>query len=262
MSSIPFKRILLWAVLLIHGLFLFSLFLSPAQTAKRHQRMRVQAVRPNIPAPKIATAPAPKPKPKAIAKPTEAQRPQTLQTPPPSKQPILKQNKKTAPSKANANTPSSKSKKAAAPSPKKQIVSDDLLQELEQNIAKMETKPVKQKALTPLATAARPIELSSTKALETSILETSNEELKELLVQELQSMLHLPEHGEVKMRLVIRSDGSLREINVLKTASKKNEAYLQSELPKHIFSFLANPCLKEKDHTFVITFCSEKLFSN
>jgi uncharacterized protein YbcI len=85
----------------------------------------------------------------------------------------------------------------------------------------------------------------------------TSEDLRELLVLELRNSLHLPDFGEVTMRLVLRRDGSVAEVKVLKSASKKNSEYLERELPRHSFSFISDLNLKDAERNFVITFCNE-----
>ncbi len=263
--TISFKRCLTWIITGIHALFFLSLFFAPSLSPRREQRMTVKLHQPKISAPKaavqITSSSDRRQKTAPIAKNTPSHKEVHRKPATSQKKPQQKPTIKPSSSNTISKNREIKAKKSPLAEPKQPAVSEDLIKELEESIAKMDapqrngarsayaSKPARKlmHAPTPL-TSFDPIPMGEA---------ISSEALKELLVQELRSMLHLPEYGEVKMKLTIRSDGSIREVIVLKTASKKNEEYLQKELPKHAFQFLQDLGSQEKELSFVITFCND-----
>lgn len=71
------------------------------------------------------------------------------------------------------------------------------------------------------------------------------------LISQLHEALYLPEHGEVKIELQLRKDGSVAKMVVLKAESVKNKHYLEKNLPSLRFPLLS------EDKKFVLTFCNE-----
>ncbi len=173
------------------------------------------------------------------------------------KKTVVKSNgptKKTAPVKP---TPQTKSQKNSGTSK----ISRGLAKELEESIAKIDEKRdnFSSKARSANANKAPPAPMTRLSSLDSMplVATASSDEIRELLVQELREVLHLPDFGEVKVRLSFRVDGSIAEVKVLKADSKKNKEYLERELPRHGFPFIADLRLTEKERSFVISFCNE-----
>ncbi len=234
----------------LHAFFLIMLLFGSKFVPKNTKRISVKVLQEKrIPTLKtstpIATSSAVKAPP--VAKPTP--KPVPKKKPVAAKKPLPVE-KKTAP----------KAKKTPKAEVKKPIVSENLARELEESIAKIDQKQDKFKQKKPNASEKKqePIALASLSSFDhVPLAFSSNGEIKELLVQELQHVLHLPDFGEVKVRLQFRSDGSIEEVKVLQAASKKNRDYLEKELPKQSFPFLADLGLKEKERSFVITFYND-----
>jgi len=255
------KRALTYFIVGLH-LFFFCSFVFGSYLPKKKHRIAVHSVRLKTPPPvqqlqtKTATA-AKKPSSPATAQSTKAPQPQPQQLP--STRPMQK--KKPSSTTTTPNTAKKKEVKTVKRSP---AVSQKLIKELEESIAKIDEKPDKFKSekysAKTKSQVQAPIVLNSLES-EPYIGPFSEratlEDLRELLVLELKNSLHLPDFGEVTMRLVLRRDGSVAEVKVLKSASKKNSEYLERELPKHSFSFVAELGLKDNERNFVITFCNE-----
>jgi hypothetical protein len=255
------KRALTYFIVGLHLFFLCSFIFGGYLPPKKH-RIAVHSVRLKTPPQQI--------QPKNIATAKKTTSPSTV-NPRPEQQKQQKQpqsqpsrplpNKKPTPTTA-ATAPQ---KKEAKTTTKKPAVSQKLIKELEESIAKIDEKPdnfksEKYSAKTK-SQAQAPLVLNSLQR-ETFVgpfteQEITPIEIKELLVLELKNSLHLPDFGEVTMRLILRRDGSVAEVKVLKSASKKNSEYLERELPKHSFSFVADLGLKDNERNFVITFCNE-----
>ena len=72
------------------------------------------------------------------------------------------------------------------------------------------------------------------------------------LTRFLQSALHLPEVGEVKIEIVVRKDGQIMKVVILQSESQKNRLYLQEHLP-----LLQLPMQFDQDKKWIIAFCNE-----
>ena len=179
---------------------------------------------------------------------------------PPAKSMQASQKTSPTPSQASASKPQIKnskappvaSKKAAPPTNKTKPVKKStpqipqhLLKELENNLAKIDEKKKlppspRQPSLIPTLTIDSIDDIASDQA-----------EYEETIIRYLQHLLQLPEYGEVKMELTVKSDGSISRIKVLKTESMKNKNYLEKNLP-----LLKLPVLGS-EKTFTLTFCNE-----
>ena len=134
---------------------------------------------------------------------------------------------------------------------KRERMSQKLLRDLEDSLAKLEAKPKKGKSdpiPTDLPAAIDALHLDATAAEEEAGgYDTS-------LIGYLKQMLNLPEYGEVKIQLTLKRDGSFVKLVVLKTESEKNRKYLEASLPHLRFPQLEG---NKKQETFVVTFCNE-----
>ncbi len=123
-----------------------------------------------------------------------------------------------------------------------------LMLELEESIAKIEGCHDKVDTSLQLKTP-HAIDTLKTTRLEQN---TTNEDYMGTLVLCLRQSLNLPDFGEVTIRLTLRQDGSVQQLDVLKAESENNRRYLETHLPHVKF-----PALNNLKHTFVLTFCNE-----
>lgn len=269
-------KVVMWIVWAVHGGFALALFLQPhfAPTKKEHKTLLVKTITPK-PIPSVTarsvakmTAPVSHSKQKPVAT------PQSSKAPAATSQPKKETPKATAPTKKPATTtPPNKSKntepaiadkqicKDKKTSPPKTIpqprakISDSLLQELEESIAKIEQKadtkgkPEKRQHISPLALQIDTASLDQTNSEEGSYIE--------MLVGHLHQALQLPEYGEVKIQLSLRQDGSVVKIAVLQAQSKKNKRYLEENLPHLRFPRLEGSLASQKEASFILTFVNE-----
>jgi len=80
---------------------------------------------------------------------------------------------------------------------------------------------------------------------------------QDLLVEDLKSHLHLPEYGEVKMKIKIDGKGNILNVDSLLSQSKKNENYLKNTLPRLTFPWFNQYFSEEEKHEFTVTFKNE-----
>ncbi len=224
---------------------------SIAAVQKKKTSMETPGINPKKPAPPAAPpAPTPikpvppaAPTPKKPAAPTPSPAPTPKKavpfTPPPAPNP-----KQPAP--ANPAPP-------PPPTPKKEErpaqVAQQLLEELEASLTKIESKPNK------FAGKKSHVVPKSDYSLQIDRLDNLDSKETEYqleLVSYLQEALHLPDYGEVKMEITLRSDGSVASLKVLEAESAKNRSYLEKSLP-----LLRFPVYDKTMRTFVLTFCNE-----
>jgi hypothetical protein len=253
----PLQNFLLSMIIGIHLFFLLLLLISPSFIIrkKEHKAFIVKTVLPKLP---TRTAPVEKKNsgPKSAAPPAQKTAPKT---PPPK----TTAQKKTPPEKkeaAVADKKLTKSKQPAPPAKKKPPqqnrakISDSLLKELEESIAKIENKKAVSKVIS-TGKALTPI------PLQIDLLSSDHEDLSadyaDLLVGHLHHSLTLPDYGEVKIQLSLRQDGSVSKLIVLKTESEKNKRYLENNLPKLNFPRFEGTYSNKKECTFILTFCNE-----
>lgn len=179
--------------------------------------------------------------------------------PVPSPKPVAKpkpsaSSTKPAPAK---QTPSKQQPKSASTSLQ---VPKELLEELEERIAKIETKRDKIQAK---ADIDIPKSIDSSFSKETIEYSQEDDAIDELnnysdfLVAYLQQHLHLPDFGEVKVEIILRQDGAIEKYVVLKTESEKNRRYLEERLPSLRFPEFKEKGLSKGRQAFVLTFCNE-----
>lgn len=178
-----------------------------------------------------------------------------------SKQPILPSKPKATPSalknpekKSSASLSSVPVKKNSSPPPtqpssktKSSPITKKLMKELEESIAKIEGNRDK------VDTSKQ---LKAPQAIETLKIDIPEEnemsDYNENLILCLRQSLHLPDFGEVKIKITLRKDGSVDQLAVLKAESENNRRYLETHLPLIQF-----PAPKKEKYTFVLTFCNE-----
>lgn len=141
-------------------------------------------------------------------------------------------------------------------------MSQKLLQELEESLDKLGSQSEKRRSskTTPNKRADIPTPIHSLHTEASDSLSPSKNDssenyvYQEALISYLKQTLHLPEHGEVKIQLTLKQDGSVVNLLVLKTESEKNRKYLESSLPHLRCPYLQGT---RKQETFIVTFCNE-----
>lgn len=245
----PFQTTLLFGVLVIHLLFVYILFVSPqfAVRKKTHKPLIVKTIVPkvSVPAPVLQKKIPPSPASAAVAA-----KPQPVQktAPLPKKEPAI------------ADRALSKNKPVAAkknPVPQQRAaISDSLAKQLEESIAKMTTP--KNNPQTVAKKMPTQISLQIDNPINEKIQgrQEANDYIATLASQ-LHRQLNLPDYGEVKIQLRLRQDGTVIKLVVLKTESEKNRQYLESNLQQLKFPRFEGAYAKEKEYTFILTFCNE-----
>src|ERR1700722_7215105 len=247
----PIFSMLRLGIIALHVVFLFILLFSPSFVfdKKPHKPLVIKTIVPKTaavaktsapaPTPANKTTPAPKPQKAAPKKEQPIPKP-AAQKPTPKKEPAIADKQL-----SKAKQPAPPAKKNPPPQNRAKI-SDSLRKELEESIAKMEHAAPTKKKTPPRAKAAMPIPLQ----IDADV--TENESYTSLLISHLHQVLSLPDYGEVKIQLILRQDGTVAKITVLKAQSEKNKQYLETHLPQIKF-----PKLDGKECTFVLTFCNE-----
>ena len=259
------KKITL-CVICFHLVALIGLFFSPVKKSKLPPQKFVVQTQSFKQAPasynsqvarKISQSP-PTPQKPPKKKPVPKQKPPTHK--PPKQKPIPEQKspKEKAPEhkKPELKPPPERRVPPTKPIPtqSKQVeppnFQNKIVKELEEIIAKIEERNV----IMPAPSSLQEI-IGGVQDKDIIFAEHPEESYQNALLTYLHEALHLPEHGEVKMQLTIKEDGSLAKIVVLKAESVKNRGYLEKQLPLLRFPYPQD--LPGKEKTFVLTFCNE-----
>lgn len=257
----PTKTLILSFVLIAHlGLVLFAVFSPyPSLHKKKHPSLIVKTVA----AKPLATE---KKKPhlslaqraKTATPPAKKTEPVKKTPPPPSsiKKEVAKPKAeiKKEPAVADKTLSKSKTPPVKKTEQSRAKISDSLLKELEESIAKIDGKPDK----TPTKPKQLiPITLQIDNLIEDASSDQVDVNYADILVNQLHAFLSLPEYGEVKIQLSLRQDGSVVRLVVLKTQNEKNKRYLESALPRIKFPRFEGAYANKKEYTFILTFCNE-----
>lgn len=167
----------------------------------------------------VVTAPSPKP----IEIPVKTPKPEVKSADPPKPKPA----------------PVSKKEVPKAPSQNEKLIA--LMKE---SLAKLNSNPQKTTTATAPKSAIGPL------ASETLAFETRYEE--ELTLY-LQTLVALPEKGEVKLKLSLKREGIVQKIEILKASSEKNRAFLETALIALTFPPFGQHYKGEGSHTFTVT---------
>ncbi len=277
--SNPLLHAFLCTIVVLHVLFLLILFISPTFVfqKKQHKPLIVKTI---VSRPLAKTAAFDKKSPRQNSTAASSSSPKPAQSPSPSKQqqlpkaqaqpkkepvpqpaiqkPILSAKKEPAiADKQLSKTKQSAAKKSPPPQNRAKI-SDSLVKELEESIAKIENKSDKggskkaalgSKALGPIVLQidAPSYELGAEGA----------SDYTDVLICHLHQCLSLPDYGEVKIQLSLRQDGTVCKVIVLKAQSEKNKQYLESHLQRLKFPRFEGAYANKKEYTFIVTFCNE-----
>lgn len=150
-------------------------------------------------------------------------------------------------------------KKTVKPATKVAAAAQKHLQEIEERIAKIEAKndrmPSKSELAVP-ATITLSSQIPSQPAMEFANYQSfAMEDAVTSLIGYLQGYLQLPDIGEVQIQLILRKDGKVEGMKVLKTESEKNRKYLEEQLPK--LSFPTSILEGVPTRSFLLTFCNK-----
>lgn len=268
-------RTVIFGVLAIHSLFFFSAYLWEIKSTPPpllHQKVTVQTValspaKEGSKAEVIASSaemieivpqetlqqeepivepakPIKKPLPKAKAKPEKK-----------LEKPAAKQTKANAVAEAKKEVPAKDNEKA-----KQQA----LLAKAKESIGKIAKKQdnggqVSKQLTAKLDTSYKKINGLATETIVGTSGELSSTEVSyvDMLVARLQSMLKLPEYGEVTISLTLHRTGKVEKLSILQSASRRNREYVEKELPNIVFPGFDKLFTKENSYTFILTLSNE-----
>ncbi len=207
----------------------------------------------------VVHAPPPKPVVQAVVK-SDVRKvaavPSSQPKPAPAVQKSAPKPQRTAPPKPTAkkvaSAPAAPAKKAAPAVKSSPVIPANLVQQLQESIAKIDQTSHKDspKQILPAPKKWVPqLKIDEECSGEESFFVSS-------LIERLQETLDLPEIGEVKVELVLKRDGSFVKMKVVHSASEKNKKFLEQELKTVTFPPFSGDLKDEKEHTFVITFCN------
>ncbi len=240
-----------YSVIAIHLLFLALLLFSFPSPPKKKQHkpliVKTCSITPTL-IHKTKTEHSPfksAPSPSTPAPKKSAVNKRALQKETPAKKPAIKTQK-----------PIAKMAKALAPAHvNKPHPAATLLKELDEQIAKIKEnhKPSKQEQ-TPHSEYT-PTALQ----IDTDLFPDKQDSgaFTNTLIAYLQSCLHLPEFGEVKIELTLRQDGTIAKLKVLKAESQENKLYLEKRLQHLKFPSFKEAWGKQAESTFILNFCNE-----
>lgn len=181
----------------------------------------------------------------------------------PSASPAQKKQSTPLPVKQSAAKPT---KQASSPSTKKQATTPplpsktkQLLSELQESIAKIETN---RDNILPTHEISIPTPISALKADAYEIAaETIEEEgvlYRDMLIHHLKDSLHLPGYGTVKVELTLTHQGSVQHMSIIYSDSEVNRLYLEHSLEELMFPPFIGELANKKTYTFCLTFCSDQ----
>jgi hypothetical protein len=166
--------------------------------------------------------------------------------------------KKSSP-KTGKSTPSSTVNPYPASTPRSTSKTKQLLNELQESIAKIETN---RDNILPAHTISVPNPISALKADRYQIQSENVEEggfvYRDMLVHYLKDALHLPGYGTVKVELTLNYSGDVQNLAVIYSDSEINRLYLQQTLQNLSFPQFIGELCNKKTYTFCLTFCSDQ----
>ncbi len=147
--------------------------------------------------------------------------------------------------------------KTPQPTTSKNTKTKQLLNDLQENIAKIEAK---RDNTLPSQAMVIPKPINALKADVYDIQAEAVEETsyKDNLILYLKDALHLPGYGTVKIRLTLQKDGTIQDVMALASDSEVNRLYLENTLQELIFPPFTEELANKKTYTFVLTFCSDQ----
>lgn len=236
-----FKFTIASVIVGIHLFFAILAFLTPIQRTLPRKQLVVKAITYPHPPSLVVASPSPALQVKKPIPPKPSSSTPKLSSP--SLKPSVKKKAQVTPSATNQ-----KKEKVSQPR-----VPSHLLKELEETLAKIEAKP--QKPAKNHSPALKQEPLHSEKAFSAQS-RLSHLDQQELLISHLRHSLHLPDFGEVKIELILSSEGVVKSLRVLRAESRLNREYLEKQLPLLHFPPL-NLTSEKREATFILTFCNE-----
>jgi hypothetical protein len=177
----------------------------------------------------------------------------------PTKEPLNAPAKPTPPPRTTKPPKPKPALTTPPPSPSKNTKTKQLLNDLQENIAKIEAK---RDNILPSQAMIIPKPIDALKAdvydIHAETIETEETSYKDGLILYLKDALHLPGYGTVKMRLTLQKDGTLQDVMALSSDSEVNRLYLENTLQELIFPPFTEELASKKTYTFVLTFCSDQ----
>lgn len=233
---------IIWNVILLHvGLVCWlALWIPTSETLKKPIRVRTVSVMKTPSAPIKASIPSQ----------NELAKKEVGNIDPGTVSQVVAKNLSPKKNNQAQNAPSTKqvSKGVKATSKKKQVP-QYLINQLHESIAKIEQNRHKE---VPQGKLSVPTHFLKIEALEND----EGNEFTATLIECFQKELRLPEVGEVKVELTLKQDGSLVEMKLLSKESQYNAQFLEKALQAMQFPSFKGTLAKQKEHTFVITFCN------
>ncbi|MCI0381846.1 MAG: hypothetical protein L0207_02190 [Chlamydiae bacterium] len=245
------KRIFFF-VFVIHSALFLWMKMDQTDNQKKKKKLLVKTVQ-IAPAQKITTAVS------SISSPAEKRQahekivdsPQIKpKTQPPSQKP--KKTIPTPPKKQDKKQPvRSVGQKNSQP---KNAKAQKLIKQLEESVAKIETKRDKRRTGNEIAEFRFPFKLQ----IDNIEIGKSEIAFETLLTQKLKNHLVLPEQGAVKCKITVDQNGKVIYFATIKTESEKNEKYLEKEMKNFIFPPFQGDLSDKKTFTFILTFLNDK----
>jgi outer membrane biosynthesis protein TonB len=228
-------------VISFHLLLIMFLLFSPHPTPiKKKNHVVVRTVRPTTP---IKKAPQTKAKPSQPQKAAPQKKPAAPAAVKPKPQAAAKK-------QTTSNKPAiiEKGKPVKKALPKKTEPSEKMWNEIDQALAKIEKKsyPASKQTLE----IPKPLIFLDEHSSEEVHIGDDSEMAR--VMGFLSSSLTLPIAEEIKMKITVRKDGTITNVVILQSASKKNKEYMQKNLPN-----LQLPMQFDQEQTWTIVFCNE-----
>lgn len=188
--------------------------------------------------------------------------PKKIEAPKPAPTKAQKKPLAQAPAKPSP-TPKKVEARPAAPPPKQPSQPNskqkELLAKAQESLAKMDQSKAKiPPPLPEIASAEMPKALSAL-SIDNVVLDqiaslTSQESFyASEIIQRLKLYLKLPEHGETKLKLTLKRNGQVGKIVVIASKSRKNQEYLEKNLPQVPFPPFGENFGKAGEYTFSVT---------
>jgi outer membrane biosynthesis protein TonB len=132
-----------------------------------------------------------------------------------------------------APKPKVETKAKPAPKPKEKPAKPAPASNEQQQVLKRVQEQLTQLRATPAPKAAQEA-LAALPVLQIAPLQTKSVDVsyEEDLVTRLRTLLRLPEYGQVKVRLVVRRDGTISSVEILSAESAVNRSYVETHLPR------------------------------
>ena len=165
--------------------------------------------------------------------------------------------KKTVPNNSKVATKKieAKAKSIYKEPTKKEVISSDLINKLQNELSILEKEPT-------FVTKTKKLKLPVLSSLEINQLKQTDNQIDMVdfqgkLIDFFKSHLKLPEYGEVKVKMKIKEDGMIDDIEVLSSKSGKNEVYLKNILLKISLPWLNDYLPKQEEVDLIICFTND-----